>query len=138
MSATVNSTHKISGSDTEQANLNLSIFHWRPQTPGFKDYAKHKTATLRTTEQWKYIRVTILSVEKQYIFVSTSVLALVIRHANLIIYESIALSSEASWAVSYFLTVSHKLHDFLKKIIEYKMCVFLSVQILPEIFIIVR
>jgi len=72
------------------------------------------------------------------IHICISIPALVILHANLIIYESILSFSVAPSAISYFLTVSHKLYDFPKKVIEYKMCVYLSVQVLSETFIIVR
>ena len=77
--------------------------------------------------------------EKQYIFVSISILALVIRHANVIIYESIVLPSVASSAVSYFFDGISKTARFSeKKVIGYKMCVNLSVQIFTETFIIVK
>jgi hypothetical protein len=49
------------------------------------------------------------------------------------------LPSVACPALQYFSTLSHKRHDFREKnVTEYKMCVFCSLQILSEIFLIPR
>jgi len=48
------------------------------------------------------------------------------------------LSSVACPAVRYFSILSHKRQNFRKENIKQEICVFFSLQILPEIFLILR
>jgi hypothetical protein len=62
--------------------------------------------------------------------------ALVIQHTKRM--RRVILSSVACLAVPYFSTLSHKRHDFGKKLLNIK-CVFcFSVQLLSETFLIIR
>jgi hypothetical protein len=59
--------------------------------------------------------------------------ALVIQHASYYIF-----SSETCPAVLHFSTLSHKRHDFRENAVVHKMCVWFSLQLLSEIFLILR
>ena len=62
--------------------------------------------------------------------------ALVIQHAKRM--RRIILSSVACPVLPYFCTLSHKRHDFRKNVTEHKKCVWFSIQIFSEAFIILR
>jgi hypothetical protein len=48
------------------------------------------------------------------------------------------ISSVSHTAQEYFSTLSHNSHDFLEKDTEYRMCILISLQLLFEIFLILR
>jgi hypothetical protein len=81
---------------------------------------------VRVNVTLRRVRLTIVVVQKQeviYIFrVYVCILALGIQHAKHI--RPIVLSSVACLALPYFYTLSHKRHDFRKKVISHKMCFF--------------
>jgi hypothetical protein len=62
--------------------------------------------------------------------------ALVIQHTKRM--RRIILWSVVCPAVPYISTLSHKRHDFRKKVIEYKMCVLTFLQLLSATFLILR
>jgi len=62
--------------------------------------------------------------------------ALVIQHARRM--RRTVMSSVACLALQDFSTISHKWNDFRKNVLEHKMCGRFALQILSEIFLILR
>jgi hypothetical protein len=69
------------------------------------------------------VRKTTLVAEKQLTYFECLSVGLAIQQAKSM--RSIILSSVASLDLQYFSTLCHKQHDFRRKVIEIKMCVFI-------------
>jgi hypothetical protein len=65
--------------------------------------------------------------------------ALVIHHTMCMGHIACAILPSVAWsALQYFSTLSHKRHNFLKTVIEHKMCFSGISKILHEVFVILR
>jgi hypothetical protein len=87
--------------------------------------AKDRQCTYNTT--LRHVCETIVAVEKQLVLhIGLCVhahIALLIQHAMHM--RHIVMSFVAPQSPLYFLAVCHKRHNFRKKVIEHKMCVFI-------------
>ena len=81
------------------------------------------------------VRVTIIAVEKQYVLhiLSVCLQSVVIQHA-MCMRRIILL--KACLTLRYFSTLSHKQHNFRKKLLSIKCVLLFSLQLLSEVFLI--
>ena len=70
------------------------------------------------------VRVNTVAVDKQEVLYTLRVCSL--SYLACKCTRRIILTYVTSLAVSYFSTLSHKRHDFRKKVTEYKMCILIS------------